>query len=99
LVNLLSAKTEKGAPMISIYLPGNPDHYTSHKYIPYFWKNYVTEAHRYWYPAESNETSDKVALIRHKNEIIGISSTYDNVYRPTELEYMSLYEWIRRCKR
>jgi hypothetical protein len=99
IVNLLSAKTEMGAPMISMYLLGNPDHYTSHKYISFYWKIYVTEARRYWYPEESNETSDKVALIRHKNKIIGISSTYDYVYRPTELEDMSLYEWIRRCKR
>ena len=99
IVNLLSAKTEMGTPMISMYLLGNLDHYTSHKYISFYWKIYVAEARRYLYPEESNETLDKVALIKHKNEIIGISPTYDYMYRPTELEDMSLYEWIRRCKR
>src|SRR6266511_6135398 len=36
IVNMISAKMEMGAPMISMYLLGNPDHYTDHKFIPFF---------------------------------------------------------------
>ena len=35
--NLLSAKTKMGAPMISMYLLGNPDHYTGHTFVPIYW--------------------------------------------------------------
>ena len=44
--NLLSAKAEMGAPMISMYLLGNPDHYTDHTFIPFYWQPYVQEAQR-----------------------------------------------------
>jgi hypothetical protein len=43
-VNLLSAKMEMGAPMICMYLLGNPDHYTDHVFIPFFWQSFVSEA-------------------------------------------------------
>ncbi|KAF9031156.1 hypothetical protein BJ165DRAFT_1312757, partial [Panaeolus papilionaceus] len=43
-VNQLSAKSEIGAPMISLYLLGNPDHYKSHKFIHFYWQPYVAEA-------------------------------------------------------
>ena len=42
--NLLSAKAEMGAPMIAMYLLGNPDHYTSHMFVPFYWRSYVQEA-------------------------------------------------------
>jgi hypothetical protein len=42
--NLLSAKAEMGAPMIAMYLLGNPDHYTSHTFVPFYWQPYVQEA-------------------------------------------------------
>jgi hypothetical protein len=33
IVNSLNAKMEIGSPMASMYLLGNPDHYTSHQFI------------------------------------------------------------------
>jgi len=36
IVKMISAKMEMGVPMISMYLLGNPDHYTDHKFIPLF---------------------------------------------------------------
>ena len=42
--NLLSAKAEMGAPMIAMYLLGNPDHYSSHTFVPFYWQSYVQEA-------------------------------------------------------
>ncbi|KAJ3841853.1 hypothetical protein F5878DRAFT_502000, partial [Lentinula raphanica] len=37
-INLLSTKLELGSPMISLYLLQNPDHYTSHDFVPFYWK-------------------------------------------------------------
>ncbi|KAJ3753346.1 hypothetical protein EV360DRAFT_97053 [Lentinula raphanica] len=37
-INLLSTKLELGSPMISLYLLQNPDHYTSHEFVPFYWK-------------------------------------------------------------
>ena len=44
IANLLSAKAEMGAPMISMYLLGNPDHYTDHKFVTFYWQPFVHEA-------------------------------------------------------
>ncbi|KAF8230016.1 hypothetical protein L208DRAFT_1210725, partial [Tricholoma matsutake] len=98
-VNLLSAKTEMGAIMISMYLLGNPDHYTSHKFVPFYWQTYVSEAQKFWHPEEATSFSIKVALVKLKGKIIGLSPVFDYIYRAPELENMSLYDWIRRCKR
>ena len=38
-----------------------------------------------------------MTLVRQKGSIVGVSSVFDYVYRPLELEYMSLYEWVHRC--
>jgi hypothetical protein len=42
-VNALSSKMEIGSPMASMYLLQNPDHYTSHKFIPFWWKSFVND--------------------------------------------------------
>jgi len=43
MVNSLTSKMEIGGPMACLYLLGNPDHYTSHKFTVVYWKNYVGE--------------------------------------------------------
>ena len=43
IVNALSSKMEIGSPMASMYLLENPDHYTSHKFVPFWWKSFVNE--------------------------------------------------------
>ncbi|KAF8237074.1 hypothetical protein L208DRAFT_1041622, partial [Tricholoma matsutake] len=94
-VNLLSAKMEMGAIMISMYLLGNPDHYTNCTFIPFYWQSYVTEAHKFWH----TEYNAKVALIKLKGKIVGLSPVFDYMYRAPELEHMNLYDWIKRCTR
>ena len=42
IVNSLSAKLEMGSPMASMYLLGNPDHYTGHTFVTFWWKSYVS---------------------------------------------------------
>ena len=43
IVNALSSKMEIGSPMASMYLLQNPDHYTSHKFIPFWWRSFVND--------------------------------------------------------
>ncbi|KAF9470391.1 hypothetical protein BDN70DRAFT_821443, partial [Pholiota conissans] len=38
IVNALTSKLEIGSPMACMYLLGNPDHYTSHEFVPFWWK-------------------------------------------------------------
>jgi len=98
IVNLLSAKAEMGSPMICMYLLGNPDHYTSHIYTPFYWQSFVTEV-RQDFDINENEVQ-KVALIKRKGRIIGLSPVYDYIYRSSELEDICLYDWIQRyCRK
>jgi len=39
---------DAGGSMASLYLLENPNHYTSHEFIPVYWKNYVREVLKYW---------------------------------------------------
>ena len=87
-VNLLSAKMEMGAPMICMYLLDNPDHYTDHTFIPFYWQSYVTEACSYF----------TVALIKCKGCIVGLSPVFDYIYCPAELQNVTLYDWIAQFK-
>jgi hypothetical protein len=68
-VNLLSEKMEMGAPMICMYLLGNPDHYTDHSFIPFYWQSFVSEA-RCAFDTENLEPPHKVALIQKKEELL-----------------------------
>lgn len=47
IVNLLAVKLELGAPMLAMYLLGHPDHYTDHKFIPFYWKTFVNDVRNY----------------------------------------------------
>jgi hypothetical protein len=96
--NLLSAKAEMGAPMICMYLLGNPDHYTSHSFVPFYWQSYVGEVRRI-FEEISEEQRPKVTLIKKKGKIIGLSPVQDYVHRAPELDHVNLYEWIRCYKR
>ncbi|KAF8577396.1 hypothetical protein K439DRAFT_1311272, partial [Ramaria rubella] len=44
IVNSMTTKMEIGAPMASAYLLEQPDHYTSHKFKPFYWMPFVREA-------------------------------------------------------
>ncbi|KAJ3917037.1 hypothetical protein F5877DRAFT_24178, partial [Lentinula edodes] len=49
IVNLLATKLELGGPMICLYLLGNPDYYSSHVFVPLYWKCFVTAARKDWH--------------------------------------------------
>ena len=46
MVNAMSAKLELGSPMICLYLLGNPDHYTSHRFALFYWLAFVQEVRK-----------------------------------------------------
>ena len=96
--NLLSAKAEMGAPMISMYLLGNPDHYTDHTFIPFYWQPYVQEAQRE-FGGGNSDGPQKVAIIKKKGRIVGLSPVHDYIHRPREADDVCLYDWVRCYKR
>ena len=101
IANLLSAKAEMGAPMISMYLLGNPDHYTDHKFVTFYWQPFVHEARRDFTDSDNSESvaPQRVTVIKKRGRIIGLSPVYDYIYRPRELAEVNLYDWIRCYKR
>ncbi|KAJ3763718.1 hypothetical protein EV360DRAFT_32845, partial [Lentinula raphanica] len=84
--------------MISLYLLQNPDHYTSHIFVPFYWKSFVSKALSYW-QSDSTEVQTKVVLIQRKGKLIGLSSTFDYTHRPYDYNHYNLYDWIREFTR
>src|SRR5882762_6611769 len=105
ILNSLTAKMEIGSPMASLYILGNPDHYTKHRFIPFYWKGYVKEVLNIWEGNDSDEipdlehVSDKVVINKSRGGFIGISKVSDYVYRPVMYEDISLYDWIQFYKK
>jgi hypothetical protein len=85
--------------MASLYLLGNPDHYTNQRFVVFYWKSYVAEVLKGW-KQDNDVQSDKVILQKTQDgEYIGLSTVDDKKYRPYELNYKSLYEWIQISNR
>ncbi|KAJ3817835.1 hypothetical protein F5880DRAFT_1492294, partial [Lentinula raphanica] len=99
IINHLSTKLELGSPMISLYLLQNPDHYTSHEFVPFYWKTFVTKARSSWDPHLEDDCGPKVVLTQRKGKLIGLSSTFDYTHRPLVHDSYYLYEWIRQFTR
>ncbi len=102
IINALTAKMEIGAPMASLYLLGNPDHYTSHKFIPVYWKNYVREAMNAWKSPDDMDVDgapEKLVLQKSNRQYVGYSSVHDYIYRPEVYSDKTLYEWVQMSKR
>ena len=102
ITNALTAKLEIGGPMAALYLLGNPDHYTSHRFAPVYWKNYVRQVLTAWIPEDNLDMdvdAEKVMLWNLDGKVIGRSTVHDYIYRPTCYDDVNLYEWIQCAKR
>src|ERR1700678_3394978 len=99
IVNLLSAKAEMGSPMICMYLLGNPDHYTSHTFVPFYWQSFVMQVRQDF--DEGEQEVQKITLIKKKGKMVGLSPVYDYIYRSPDLEDVCLYDWVQcfQCKK
>ncbi|KAJ7865207.1 hypothetical protein B0H13DRAFT_1637194, partial [Mycena leptocephala] len=102
MINSMSTKMEIGSPMASMYLLGNPDHYTSHTFVNFSWRTYVTFVKKYWYasPGETVDDTEEIAddmmtLQNQDGEIVAISIVDDYSMRPRAYESVTLYEWIQ----
>ncbi|KAG6905751.1 hypothetical protein DXG01_000914, partial [Tephrocybe rancida] len=61
---------EIGSPMASMNLLGNPDHYTSHDFVPFYWRNYVAEVQKAYEEKEeeiNNNNFKEVADVKQEN--------------------------------
>jgi hypothetical protein len=87
IVNTLTAKLEVGSPMASLYLLENPDHYTSHYFVPFYWKGYVKramlafdDANNSFMQIEMENISDKVVINKIQDNIVGLSKIDDYMH-------------------
>ncbi|KDR65593.1 hypothetical protein GALMADRAFT_41664, partial [Galerina marginata CBS 339.88] len=95
MVNALTSKLEIGSPMASLYLLGNPDHYTQHIFKQFYWRPYVREVQSVWKTDEAENLPEKVVLNKNLGRYIGLSKVQDYTFRPDIYRNVSLYEWIR----
>lgn len=101
-VNSMTAQLEIGSPLACSYLLGFPDHYTSHKFVPFYWKTYiplVDSAFEENSPGSEDLDKQQVIVMKCKNKLVPYSNILDYIYRPTECENCSLYDWYRRYKK
>ena len=80
MVNSLTSKIEIGSPMASLYLLGNPDHYTKHKFVTFYWKNFVHEIQNIWNFNIDKENGAKVVLNKSLGKIVGVSKMQDYIH-------------------
>ena len=99
MVNAMSAKLELGSPMICLYLLGNPDHYTGHRFVPFYWLSFVQEVRKAWDEDLTGEPPQKIGMLKRNGRIVGVSYVHDYIYRPENLNDVSLYDWISNYAR
>ena len=99
IVNSLSSKMEMGAPIACMYLLGNPDHYTSHRFVCFYWQNFVRDIMSFWDDGSDNRQPEKVVLVKRRGCIVALSPVFDYKYQSSKLALVCLYDWVTRCKR
>ncbi|KAF5331203.1 hypothetical protein D9611_013117 [Ephemerocybe angulata] len=48
MANSLTSKIEIGGPMAALYLLGHPDRYSSHSFLPFYWRPYAMDVLKEW---------------------------------------------------
>ncbi|KAJ7163730.1 hypothetical protein C8R46DRAFT_875283, partial [Mycena filopes] len=103
MINSMSTKLEIGSPMASMYVLGNPDHYSSHKFVNFWWRTYVTFIKRHWAELEENPMDnddenpheERITIKNQNGTFVALSPVDDYRYRPIAYESVNLYEWIQ----
>ena len=99
MVNALTAKLEIGSPMASMYLLENPDHYTSHKFVNFYWRTFVCEACSMFFTPLEEIDDIKVMLNKSKGKFVALSNVHDYIYRPSAFGSVNLYDWIQSANK
>ncbi|KAJ3551910.1 hypothetical protein NM688_g4438 [Phlebia brevispora] len=99
IVNVLTARSEIGGPLVCQLLLGFPDHYTNQTFKVFFWQSYVRLVRRAWNEVEPCEndadSEEKVVIGRDGGTIIPVQKMNDYIYRPVEFENVSLEDFLR----
>ncbi len=74
IVNSLTSKLEIGSPMAALYLLENPDHYTSHEFVPFWWRSYVSEVRRAWEGDDNEHPSSSLDTLVADNSDLADST-------------------------
>ncbi|KAF8573075.1 hypothetical protein K439DRAFT_1650069 [Ramaria rubella] len=72
IVNSMTTKMEIGAPMASAYLLEQPDHYTSHRFKPFYWMPFVRQAQSSWPIQTDSQMPESVLPIQKDQVILGV---------------------------
>ena len=98
LVNALIGKMEIGAPMASMYLLGNPDHYTNQMFITLYWCSFVNEAIRFLYQDEYDASAylkdNSVVLSKNDGGVYGLTAVDDYIHCPMNMHNIPLIDWV-----
>ncbi|KAJ6618072.1 hypothetical protein B0H10DRAFT_1718056, partial [Mycena sp. CBHHK59/15] len=112
MMNSLTSKLQIGSPMASLYLLGNPDHYTNLTFKVFWWRSYLMEVKKSR-PANGEKSdldsdeipmgeihnSDKVVLMKTDVEYLGVTNVDDYMYRPHAFEDTCLYDYFQMISR
>ncbi|KAL1692700.1 hypothetical protein GGG16DRAFT_50766 [Schizophyllum commune] len=99
IVNKLATKMELGGPIVAMYLLGNPDHYASHRFKPFFWHTYFRQIKLYWQGNSEGYGEESVLLVKKKGAVVGVSEAQNYTYRGDALENYNLYSFMLNCER
>jgi len=92
IVNALTSKMEIGSPMASLYLLGNPDHYTSHIFVPFWWRTYVSEVRRSWPDSSEDLTTGGITTNDNNNfSDSNVSESEDETRLPLNFTHILVY--------
>ncbi|KAI5892449.1 uncharacterized protein SCHCODRAFT_01171578 [Schizophyllum commune H4-8] len=98
-INILTTKSEIGAPFMAAHLMGLPDRYTSHTFVSFYWHRFINEVKKMWHPPTEEDEEEMVRVMKRGENIIGVHDAQNYIYRADALEDMSLYEFARLGKR
>lgn len=99
IANLMNSRVEIGSPMAAMYLLGNPDHYTSHVFKPFWWRSPVEMVENVCAETDGHDLTsvpdERVIVSKHLGNYVALSLLDDYQYRPSLFEDMGLYEWFQ----
>lgn len=108
IVNSLTAASEIGGPMAAMYLLKHPDHYTGHQFRTCYWRSFVAEVMHAWDDSQNISEEAKTTVVLGmqnsnnqigKKQIVALSPVIDYMWRPSEFEDVSMYDWIRKANK
>ncbi|KAF8577595.1 hypothetical protein K439DRAFT_1649053 [Ramaria rubella] len=106
IVNSMITKMEIGAPMASAYLLEQPDHYTSHKFKPFYWMPFVRQVRSAWPIKIDSNKPESVLPIQNNQVVLGIvkgsyaafSVVSDSTLRPDFYDDITTSGFRRRAR-